>query len=332
METPQPTGTSLMLSLVLTNYNHARYLPTALEGLASQTRPVDQAIFIDDASADESVSIFEQFLPRFKNATLIRNAKNAGVVANMNRGLELSKCDFVYFAAADDLVYSKLFERATGLLTAYPRAGLFSALSDIMDEGGKILGTFPTPIPIDKPGYLNPAETAQHLLEDDGWFMGNTTIYRRQALADAGGFPIELNAFTDGYMSRLMALKFGACFSPEVLCAWRRLEGGVSSAQSLDLAKTMRIIELVEKRITQEGDTFPEGYARRWRGRHLFASQRYGLTQETRRAREAGGAAYYAALAREWLLTAWLFVTLRPRDLLTVARRRTRQLRGDGEV
>src|SRR5687767_6237012 len=117
METPQPTGTSLMLSLVLTNYNHARYLPTALEGLASQTQSVDQAIFIDDASADESVSIFEQFLPRFKNATLIRNAKNAGVVANMNRGLELSKCDFVYFAAADDLVYSKLFERATGLLT-----------------------------------------------------------------------------------------------------------------------------------------------------------------------------------------------------------------------
>ena len=324
-----------MLSLVLTNYNHARYLPTALEGLARQTRPLDQAIFIDDASADESVSIFEQYLPRFKNATLIRNAKNAGVVANLNRGLELATGDFVYFGAADDLVYSNLFERATGLLTAHPRAGLFSALSDIMDEGGKILGTFPTPIPIGKPGYLNPAETAKHLLEDDGWFMGNTTVYRRQALADAGGFPIELNAFTDGYMSRLMALKFGACFSPEILCAWRRLEGGVSSAQSLDLAKTMRVIELVEKRIGQEGDTFPKGYARRWRGRHLFASQRYGLTQDTRRAREAGGSAHYAALAREWILTGWLFVTLRPQDLLTVARRRIRQLlraRNDGAV
>jgi glycosyltransferase involved in cell wall biosynthesis len=71
-----------MLSLVLPNYNHARYLPTALEGLASQTRPLDQAIFIDDASTDESVSIFERYLPRFKNATLIRNAKNPWPVSD----------------------------------------------------------------------------------------------------------------------------------------------------------------------------------------------------------------------------------------------------------
>ncbi len=315
-----------MLSLVLTNYNHARYLATALEGLAAQTRPACQAIFLDDASSDDSVAIFERYLPRFANATLIRNPKNAGVVANLNRGLELATGDFVYFAAADDLTYPKLFETAADLLSSYPSAALFSARSDTMDEAGNILGPFPTPIPMPRPGYISPAEAGRHLLDDDGWFMGNATIYRRKLLADAGGFPIPLHAFTDGYMSRLLALKSGACFSPEVLCAWRRLEAAVSSAQSLNLAKTMQVIELVEQRMAEEAGTFPPGYAERWRGRHLFASRRYALVQERTRSQETGGLSYARALVREWVTTAWLFLKLRPQDLLTVARRRLRQM------
>lgn len=319
-----------MLSLVLTNYNHERYLPIALEGLANQSRPAGQTIFIDDASTDNSVAIFERYLPRFADATLIRNARNAGVVANLNRGLELATGEFVYFAAADDLVYENLFKTAIDLLEAHPRAALFSSRSDTMDAAGRNNGALATAIPIMKPGYISPEQAARQMLEDDGWFMGNATIYRRQPLADIGGFPPALNAFTDGFVSRLLALKQGACFSPEVLCSWRRMDASVSSAQTLNLAKTMHVIELVEQRMAAEADVFPPGYAERWRGRHLFASRRYALVQQRRLSRTEGSLPYLRALAREWVATPWLFMKLRRKDLVSVTYRRLRQLAHGG--
>jgi Glycosyl transferase family 2 len=311
-----------MLSLVLTNYNHAHYLPEALEALASQTRPADEAIFIDDASADDSVAIIERFLPRFKNAQLVRNPKNRGVVPNMNVGLQMARGTFIHFAASDDRTYPDFFQKGMALLDAHPEAGLFSARSDILDEAGRCHGPLPTPIPITQPGYIAPAETARHLLEDDGWFMGNASLFNRAGLQEVGGFPEALHAFTDGYVSRLLALTRGACFSPEVLCAWRRVEGGVAWSQAVNLEKTLSMIALVEAKMAAAGDTFPAGYAQRWKGRHLFSTRRFGLIQERRRACAAGPLPCLAARAREVAMTAWLFLTLRPQDLATVARRR----------
>ncbi len=112
-----------MLSLVLTNYNHAHYLPEALAALAAQSRPADEAIFIDDASTDDSVEILETFLPRFKNARLVRNPKNRGVVANMNVGLEMARGSAIHFAASDDRTYPDFFAKGMALLEAHPRRG-----------------------------------------------------------------------------------------------------------------------------------------------------------------------------------------------------------------
>jgi hypothetical protein len=155
--------------------------------------------------------------------------------------------------------------------------------------------------------------------------MGNASLFNREALLEAGGFPVALHAFTDGYVSRLLALTRGACFSPEVLCAWRRVEGSVAWSQAVNLDKTLGMIALVEEKMAAAGDTFPAGYAERWKGRHLFSTRRFGLVQERKRACAAGGLACLIARAREAVLTAWLFLRLRPQDLATVARRRLAQ-------
>lgn len=314
-----------MLSLVLTNYNHAHYLPEALAALAAQTRPADEAIFIDDASTDDSVAILEKYLPRFKNAQIVRNPENRGVVPNMNVGLKMARGTVIHFAASDDRTYPTFFEKGMDLLAAHPAAGLFSARSDILDEAGRCHGALATPIPLTEPGYIAPTEAARLLLKDDGWFMGNASLFNRAALIEAGGFSEALHAFTDGYVSRLLALKRGACFSPEVLCAWRRVEGGVAWSQTVNLDKTLRMIALVEEKMAEAGDTFPAGYAQRWKGRHLFSTRRFGLIQERRRACASGPLACLAARVREAAMTAWLFLRLRPQDLLTVARRRLSQ-------
>lgn len=316
----------MKLTAILSNFNHAKYLPLALDALLAQTRPPDELIVIDDASTDNSVEIIENYLLGQPRIRFLRNTDNLGIVSNMNRGLEIASGDIVYFAAADDVAYPLLFETGMGLLEAYPNAALFSARCEIIDRHGRRKETFPTPTPLSESGFIGPDRAIKELLRDDGWFVGGTTLYRRSMLIAAGGFLSELGAFCDGYVSRLLALKHGSCYAPAVLGGWRRMEGGVAWAQATNLSSMSNVIKIAEQRMHETKGIFPPNYIRRWKGRHVFGARRFSMIQERKNARREGAILYLLAGMREICLTGWLFCYLRPWDLLTVLRRRWRIL------
>jgi glycosyltransferase involved in cell wall biosynthesis len=315
-----------MLSVVIPSYNHGAYLRTSLEALLAQTRPADEIIVIDDASTDDSVAVASSFVDRHPNFRFIRNYRNLGCVPTLNRGLALARGSIVYFGAADDLTEPTLFARGVALLDTFRQAALFSARSYVINAKGQGFGVMPTPVPLPAPGFIDPATAARVLMREDGWFMGNTTLYRRAPLLSLGGFPEDLGSFTDGYVSRVLALGHGACFSPEVLAAWRRLETGFAWSQTVDREQLVQLVEAVRRRMTEPNSPFPAGYPERWRRRCVFGARRFGLAEERRQAAAQGIAARLVAVARESALTPWLFLRLRPWDLLPVVQRRLRQL------
>jgi glycosyltransferase involved in cell wall biosynthesis len=310
---------TLTLSVVLSNYNHARFLPAALEGLRRQTRHADEVIIYDDASTDDSVSVISSFLSSLPNARLIQNSRNLGIIKNLNRSLVAASGDLIYFAAADDLTYPGLFENAVRLLETYQEAGLFCAPVDIIDAQGRNLGRFPTPRPLREAEFIDPESARRLLMQDDGWLVGCTTVYRRSFAMNAGAFAEDLGSFCDGYLSRVLWLQHGACFSREVLAGWRSLQGAYSWSQAIDLRQTQRLVAVAERKMV-ESRLFPEGYPRRWRRRHLFGARRLALAEARRAAPR--GIKRIIRLIQEIAGTTWLFLTLRPGDTLTVIRRR----------
>jgi glycosyltransferase involved in cell wall biosynthesis len=310
-----------MLSVVLTSYNYARFLPAALAALATQSRRPDELIVIDDNSCDDSVAIITSFLERFGDTRLVQNKSNLGTIANLNRGLELARGTVVFFAAADDIAYPALLERGMALLEAHPSAALFSARSDVIDIQGARASTLATATPLRQPGFIGPDAVAGQLMRDDNWLTGNTTLYRRDALLAAGGFAAEFGSFCDGYVSRLLALRYGACYSPEVLGAWRRHSGGYAWSQTADWPRTQQLVAVVRRRIEADG-AFPPGYAHRWARRYLFGARRFALARQSEAAQSRGAIARGWARTRELTSSLALFAAYRPWDLSAVARRR----------
>jgi glycosyltransferase involved in cell wall biosynthesis len=310
-----------MLTVVLPNFNHSRFLPHALGALVAQTRPADELIIIDDASTDDSIAVIESCLPKHRNAVLLRNEKNLGAVRCMNVGLRMAQGSSVVFAAADDVVYPTFFEHTLELLRVFPQAAFASGRTEIIDADGNRVCVFNNPVPLDQAGYISPRAVARLLMRDDGWFTGNVTMFNKDRLLSVGGFPEELGAFTDGFVSRVLALKHGACFTPEVLGAWRRMPGGIAWAQAVDSVEAARVANNVVRRMRLMQGVFPSRYPKRWRGRHLFGLIRFGLIQARKEAKEEGAGYYLLAVLREAILTTWYFAVMRPQDVLAVMRR-----------
>ncbi len=318
------------LTTVLVNFNHARYLPHSLGSILAQTRPSDELIVIDDTSTDNSVEVITSFLPRHGNARLIRNRVNQGCFANVNDGLKVAQGDVIHLAAADDVFYPNFYQVGMALLQAYPQSALFTSRSDIIDENGHNLD-LPTPwqgYPSHQPAFIDPVLSARLLMREDGWFMGNTALFSREAVQREGGFPLEMQSFADGYICRLLAAKDGVCFSPEILGAWRRMAGGFAASLNDNPERARALIAAAEQKMLAAGAAFPPGYAMRWKGRQQFELQRHALSKAAAKSASRGVMRRRTARAIEKFRAALLLLRLRPWDAMANLRQRIALYRG----
>jgi len=272
------------LSVLMTNYNHARFLPESLGAILNQSFRPKEIIIIDDASTDQSVAIIENFLKNKHPIRLIRNDKNMGVVCNLNRLLEIASGDYVYFAAADDKVLPGFLEKSLHLLNRYPQAGLCSTQSLMIDAEGKDKGLIVENIRTG--GYLNPKMCLWALNRPLLWIHGNSAIYRRQALIEEGGFKEKLGFYCDGFLHQVLALRYGVCFIPEPLAAWRHLDSGYSVSILANFEQSLEIYQHAGKlmRSTYQ-DLFPPEYVEKWL-RQSFYNLGSGLLNQRIRQQE----------------------------------------------
>src|SRR5258707_12471256 len=68
------------LSVVLPNYNHARFIGRALAALLGQERAADEIIVIDDGSTDDSVAVIERIAAAAPTIRLLRSPSNAALI------------------------------------------------------------------------------------------------------------------------------------------------------------------------------------------------------------------------------------------------------------
>src|SRR6266496_3696204 len=117
-------------SVVLPNFNHAAYLPQAIESIVSQSYQPAAVYVIDDASTDRSVEIVRSFVQRYPHIHLIQKKKNCGAVANINEFLPQIQGTHALFLGADDYLFPGNFARAHALLSKHPDAGI--CLADLL--------------------------------------------------------------------------------------------------------------------------------------------------------------------------------------------------------
>ena len=98
-------------SVVIANYNNAKFIQDCINSLNSQTYKDIEIIFFDDNSSDNSIDIIE----KFKNIKIIKNKIQTefGSLNQMNafkKSIELSTGDIIFFLDSDDYFHKNKIE------------------------------------------------------------------------------------------------------------------------------------------------------------------------------------------------------------------------------
>lgn len=93
----------MLVSVIITAHNYARYLERALRSVLSQSLHQDnyEIIVIDDASTDETPHILENYKDQCK---VFRMEKNVGLAEARNFGIRKALGMYVVFLDADDYI------------------------------------------------------------------------------------------------------------------------------------------------------------------------------------------------------------------------------------
>lgn len=219
------------LSVVMPNYNDAKYISTAIEAILSQSYQPDEFIICDDASTDNSADIIQAYAERYPLIRFIRNESNMGTISLVNRMAETAAGDYIYLAGSDDYILPGFLEKSMGLLTTYPNAGFSAAFAYTMDEKGKITGIGYIPGMSRQRGFMSPEKIFNIINKiGSGMFAVNTMVFKRKHLTDNGGFTQEIRYFHDVALASAIAARHGACFIPEPLICIMLRKGSFSAS------------------------------------------------------------------------------------------------------
>ncbi len=93
------------ISVVVPNYNYARYLGERIDSVFKQTMPVYELIVLDDGSTDRSLQVLSEIAANAPMPVRIvpAQANSGSVFRQWLKGAELARGDYLWIAEADDL-------------------------------------------------------------------------------------------------------------------------------------------------------------------------------------------------------------------------------------
>ncbi len=132
-----------LVSVIVPNYNHAKFLQQRLDSIFNQTFQGFEVILLDDKSTDESVTVLSEYALHPKVSSFIVNEINSGSpFKQWNKGVQLAKGEIIWIAESDDVADKNFLSTLLPMLEADTKLGLAYCQSYCYSDKNEVTGSW----------------------------------------------------------------------------------------------------------------------------------------------------------------------------------------------
>lgn len=198
-----------LISILIPNYNHARYLPRCLDSIFAQEHSGVEVIVCDDGSTDQSLEILRAYQVGRPSLKLMQNPQNQGVMATLNKLYGAATGDYLLGLGADDQVGEGYLTLLKSVLEQYRPALVFSDIRvDIIDFQSSESITF---------GSAAGLWSCQDFVDRYRQFpygVGGCTVHRADLLRQHLATAEQLGPLFDFWINHAIAFMHGGYYIP----------------------------------------------------------------------------------------------------------------------
>jgi glycosyltransferase involved in cell wall biosynthesis len=185
-----------LFSVLIRNYNYARYVGMALQSVLDQTYENWEAIVCDDGSTDNSREVVQKYANENSRIKLVAQ-QNGGIVSAANAAYAESTGQVICFLDADDMFRPSKLEQVLTTFRNNPRSGLCAHRIQPISREGRPLGA-PYPPDLDR-GWTGPEKLRRGSLHS---LPPNSGLsFRREVASELFPISAELKWLDDFYLT-----------------------------------------------------------------------------------------------------------------------------------
>ncbi len=216
---------SVPVAAVIPTYNHAKFLPQALDSILRQTVRFQEILVVDDGSTDNTGDVLRPYVERGEIEHVTQS--NAGHAAARNTGIRKSKAPFLAFLDSDDWWLPTKTEAQLEVFRRLPETGVVTCPALVDDGiGGRVL----------RPNFA-PDQAFLELLCRGNVFGGScsSALVRRKCFDELGVFDPSFRISQDWDMWMRVARRYPIRWTTEPGTVYRLPQSGQSLSARVDL-------------------------------------------------------------------------------------------------
>jgi len=255
------------VSVIVPNYNHARFLRRRIDSILAQTFQDFELILLDDCSTDDSRSILRQYSSDPRVRLQFNEVNSGSPFKQWNEGVGLAQGKYVWIAESDDYADVRLLERLVAVLNDEPAVTFAYCQSWRVFDDDRVDGFADFYL-----DFLDPhrwkadfsvdghEECRNFLLFTNTVPNASAVVFRRAAYERVGGADESFRLGGDWKLWASMALAGGVAYLSEPLNYFRYHDTSVRSKSrddALDVAEELQVTRWILGQVTPK-DTILE--------------------------------------------------------------------------
>lgn len=133
------------ISIVMSTFNRADYLPAAIESILNQTFKDFEFIIVNDGSTDNTDTVLNAYARQDSRIKILKNKTNQGLINSLNRGLDLARGTYIARMDDDDFSLPHRLEIQANYLDTHPDITVLGGAYFTREDKTLRMGGPPTP-------------------------------------------------------------------------------------------------------------------------------------------------------------------------------------------
>jgi hypothetical protein len=247
------------VSFVVPCYKIAHYLENCVNSILAQTYDDLEVLIMDDCSPDNTPEVAARFNdPRVIH---IRNETNLGNIRNFNKGIELSRGQYIWLISADDCLRSQhVLQRYVGLLDENPQVGYVFCPAMVLKDGKEWGVQYDWTA---WPGDQDRIVSRQEVIRFSAYgtpVCAPTGLVRKDCYTRVGDFPSDLPRCADWYLWAVFATMYDVGYFAEPMVYYRKHDTSMDKTMEreqplLFFEQELQAIWLIKKEADKAGIT-----------------------------------------------------------------------------
>ncbi|MBU1127281.1 MAG: glycosyltransferase [Patescibacteria group bacterium] len=231
-----------LVSIIIPTRNRTAYLKNSLKSVLDQTYRKLEVIVIDDASTDKTLNFLKTIKDKRLKVILLK--KQSGAQVARNRGIKMSKAEFIAFNDDDDIWQKDKLEKQMAIFEKDKEVGVVYCRIKRIDEKESFF--------MPKEGLSGQENVREALFLENNGIGLPSAIVKRECFKKAGFFDEKLPRYQDWELWLRISKFYKFKFLPETLVVSYLLPDGITKDKRVLLKATNIIFKKYKKEILKK--------------------------------------------------------------------------------